>query len=213
LTPVSKWIGSEVIATLPPDIYQQTLTPKDKFQLYVFQNYGPQNFILPIFSAAFTMAKPPQSYPRDWLDGGGALGRWYGAQFVSSTTNRTARLLGQLAFHEDPRYVPSNSKNALARIAHAIMFTVVDKSDSGNNMFAFSNFAGAAAGGFVGMSFYPDGHNDVAHAEQRALRGLETIALRNILTEFRPEWEPKLKRIHVPQILPAWWIRRPAQVP
>ncbi len=208
LAPVSKLIGSEVIATLPPDVYQQRLTPKDKFDLYLYQNYGPQNFILPIFSSAFTMGFPPKGYPREWLDGGGAFGRWYGAEFVSSTSNRTARLLAQIAFHEDPRYVPSGSKNAILRISHALMFTLIDKTDSGRNTFAFSNFAGAAAGGFVGMGFYPEGHNDEAHAEQRALRGLETIALRNILTEFRREWEPTLKRIHIPQVLPAWWTRR-----
>jgi hypothetical protein len=201
--------GVGVIGTLPPPVDQKRLTPRDKFQLYVYQNYGPQNFILPAFSAAFTMAKPPSGYPREWLDGGGAFGRWYGEQFVSSTSNRTGRLLGQLAFHEDPRYVPSGSKNTLIRITHALMFTVIDKTDSGRTTFAFSNFAGAAAGGFVGMAVFPDGHDDVAHAEQRALRGLETIAVRNIITEFRPEWEPTLKRIHIPKILPVWWTRQP----
>ena len=205
--------GVGVIGTLPPPIDQKRLTPEDKFDIYVYQNYGPQNFIIPAFSAAFTMAKPPSGYPRQWLDGGGAFGRWYGEQFVSSTSNRTGRLLGQLAFHEDPRYVPSGSKNTLIRISHALMFTVIDKTDSGRNTFAFSNFAGAAAGGFVGMAMFPDGHDDVVHAEQRALRGLETIALRNIVTEFRPEWEPTLKRIHIPKILPVWWTRQPAPGP
>jgi hypothetical protein len=205
----SKRIGIGVIATLPPPIDQKRLTPKDKFQIYIHQNYGPQNFILPAFSAGFAMLHPPSGYPREWEDGGGAFGRWYGAQFVSSTSNRTGRLLAQIAFHEDPRYVPSGSKNVALRIAHALAFTVVDKTDSGHNTLAFSNFAGAAAGGFVGMSFYPEGHNDVAHAEQRALRGLETIAVRNIITEFRPEWEPTLKRIHIPRVLPVWWTRRP----
>jgi len=47
----------------------------------------------------------------------------------------------------------SDSKNPLVRISHAVAFTFVDKTDSGHNIFAFSNFAGAAAGGFVGMGF------------------------------------------------------------
>jgi hypothetical protein len=208
LAPVSKWVGSGVIATLPPDIYQQRLTPKDKFEIYIHQNYGPQNFILPAFSASFAMLHPPSGYPREWEDGGGAFGRWYGDEFISSTSNRTGRLLAQIALREDPRYVPSGSRNFAMRISHALAFTLIDKTDSGRNTFAFSNFAGAAAGGFVGMGFYPDGHNDVAHAEQRALRGLETIAVRNIVTEFRPEWEPILRKIHIPSILPVWWTRR-----
>jgi hypothetical protein len=103
--------------------------------------------------------------------------------------------------------VPASSTNVIVRTIHAIAFTVVDKTDSGHNSFAFSNFAGATAGGFVGMAMLPKGYNDVPHAERRALRGLETIAVRNVLAEFRPQWAPILRRIQVPKILPEWWTR------
>jgi len=205
--------GSEVIATLPPPISRKRLTPKDKFQIYVHQNYGPQSFILPAFGAGFAMLHPPPGYPREWEDGGGAFGRWYGEQIAASTSRRTAQLLAEVAWREDPRYVPSGSRNALARTFHAIAFTFVDKSDSGRNTFAFSNFAGAAAGGFVGMSMLPNGYNNVTHAEQRALRGLGTVAARNIITEFRPEWAPVLRKIHIPSILPEWWTPKHPQHP
>jgi hypothetical protein len=205
--------GSGVIALLPPAISLKRLTPKDKFQIYIHQSFGPQNFILPPFGAGFEMLHPPSHYPREWKDGGGAFGRWYSEQIAASTSNRTAQFLAETALHEDPRYVPSASKNFLMRISHALAFTFVDKTDSGHNTFAFSNFAGAAAGGFVGMGMLPNGYNDVAHAEQRALRGLETIAVRNLITEFRPEWEPTLKKIRVPSILPAWWTPRHPQHP
>lgn len=205
--------GFGVIALLPPAIYQKRLTPKDKFQIYIHQSFGPQNFILPAFGAGFSMLHPPSHCPREWKDGGGAFGRWYGEQLAASTSNRTAQFLAETALHEDPRYVPSGSKNFLMRMSHAVAFTFVDKTDSGHNTFAFSNFAGAAAGGFVGMGMLPNGYNDATHAEQRALRGLETVAVRNIITEFRPEWEPTLKKIHVPSILPAWWTPRHPQHP
>ena len=205
--------GFGVLAFLPPPVNQKRLTPKDKFQIYVHQNYGPQNFILPAFSAGFAILHPPSGYPHDWVDGGGAFGRWYGDVFVSSTVNRTGRLLAQIALHEDPRYVPSSSKNVIMRISHALAFTFIDKTNSGRNTFALSNFAGAAAGGFVGMGFLPAGHDDLAHAERRALRGVETIAVRNIVTEFRPEWEPTLRKIHIPSILPAWWTPKHSSEP
>jgi len=159
------------------------------------------------------MLHPPRGYPRRWKDGGGAFGRWYGEQIVASTANRTGQFLAEVALHEDPRYVPSGSKNVLVRIFHAVAFTFVDKTDSGHNTFAFSNFAGAAAGGFVGMGLLPDGYNDVAHAERRALRGLGTVAIRNIVTEFRPEWGPVLRKIHLPRILPEWWTPKHPQQP
>ncbi len=202
-----------VIATLPPAIAKERLTPRDKFDIYIHQNYGPQNIILPAFSAGFEMARPPKGYPREWLNGGGAYGRWYGQQIAASTCNRSARLLGQVAFHEDPRYVPSGSRNTFMRIGHAVAFTLMDKSDGGRDMLAIGNLAGVTAGGFVGMAYLPPGRDDVTHAEQRALRGLGTIAVRNIITEFRPEWEPTLKRIKIPQILPAWWTRQSPEKP
>jgi hypothetical protein len=170
--PTSHESGSEVIAVLPPAISRKRLTPSDKLQIYIHQNFGPQNFILPAFGAGFAMLHPPPRYPREWDDGGGAFGRWYGEQIAASTSRRTGQLLAEVALHEDPRYVPSGSRNVLVRTVHALAFTFVDKTDSGHNTFAISNFAGAAAGGFVGMGFLPSGDNDVAHAERRALRGL-----------------------------------------
>jgi len=211
--PAPRGSGSGVIALLPPSISQKRLTPKDKFQIYIHQSFGPQNFILPAFGAGLEILHPPSHYLREWKDGGGAFGRWYGEQLAASTSYRTGQFLAETVLHEDPRYVPSGSKNFLMRISHAVAFTFVDKTDSGHNIFAFSNFAGAAAGGFVGMAMLPNGYNDVTHAEQRALRGLGTVVVRNVITEFRPEWEPTLRKIHVPSILPAWWTPRHLQHP
>jgi hypothetical protein len=211
--PASSASGSGVIAILPPTISYKPLTPEEKFQIYIHQTVGPQNFIFPAFGAGFFMMNPPRGYPREWEDGGGAFGRWYGEQIVAGTSNRTGQFLAEVALHEDPRYVPSASKNALVRTFHAVAFTFVDRADSGHNTLAFSNFAGAAAGGFVGMGILPDGYNDVTHAERRALRGLESIAIRNVITEFRPEWGPLLRRIHVPSILPEWWTPKHPQHP
>ena len=209
----SRESGSGVIAVLAPPISRKRLTTGDKLQIYTHQNFGPQNFILPAFGAGFSMLNPPRRYPREWEDGGGAFGRWYGEQIATSTSSRTGRLLAEVVLHEDPRYVPSGSKNVLTRTFHAVAFSFVDRTDSGHNAFAFSNFAGAAAGGFVGMGLLPDGYNDVTHAEQRALRALGGVALRNIVTEFRPEWSPILRKIHVPRILPEWWTPKHPQTP
>lgn len=200
---------SGVIALLPPPISRQPLTAKEKFRIYMHQNFGPQDFILPAFGAAFLMVNPPRDYPRQWKDGGGAFGRWYGEQIAASTANRSAQVLTDVALHEDPRYVSSASNNALVRTFHAMVFTLVDKSDSGHNTFAFSNFAAVEAGGLAGMGLLPAGQNDIRHAEQRALRGLGSVAVRNIITEFRPQWEPILRRVRVPSILPEWWTRKP----
>ena len=211
--PGAKGSTSAVIALLPPAVNQKRLTAKDKFRIYVHQNFGPQNFIFPAIGAGTIMASPPSGYPREWKDGAGAFGRWYGEQLAAGSARRTGAFLAALAMHEDTRYVPSGSRNMGIRTLHAIAFTIVDKTDAGQNTFAFSNFAGAAAGGFLGMGILPNGYNDATHAGQRALRGLASTAVRNVITEYRPEWAPILRKIKVPFVLPEWWTPRHPQRP
>ena len=105
-----------------------------------------------------------------------------------------------------PRYLRTTSTNPFGRTAHALAITLFDKTDSGRSTVAVSNFAAAAAGGFVGMGFYPDGYNDATHAGQRAAAEFGTIALGHVIAEYEPEWGPWAKKIHLPKLLPAWWV-------
>jgi hypothetical protein len=152
------------------------------------------------------MLNSPNHYPRDWKDGAGAFGRTYGYKVADRTSRQTAQFLTDFLLHEDPRYQRSTSTSPLRRTFHALAFTVVDKTDSGRNTFAASNFAAAAAGGFVGMGILPNGYNDLTHAEQRMASEFLQIAIGNIATEFEPQWGPWAKKLRLPKILPAWWV-------
>jgi hypothetical protein len=177
----------------------------DKFTIYAHQTFGPPALILPAFSAAMGMANPPNHYPHDWRDGGAAFGKLYGDALARATSVQTARFLAGAALHEDLRYKRSTSTNPLSRTVHALAFTVVDKTDSGRNTVAVSNFAGAAAGGFVGMSYLPAGYNDLTHAEQRMAMQFGTLALRNVAVEFEPQWGPLVRKLRIPKLIPEWW--------
>lgn len=191
---------------LPPRLTRNPLTAEDKFRIYVHGAFGPPAVILPAFGAGLGMLNPPSKYPKEWKDGADGFGRLYGARVATITSRRTAAFITEVALHEDPRYLRSTSTNPLARTAHALAFTLIDKTDSGRNTIAVSNFAAAAAGGFVGMGFYPDGWNDETHAGQRAAGELGAIAIGHVITEFEPEWGPWAKKIRLPKILPAWWV-------
>jgi hypothetical protein len=185
-----------------------TPTFHDKFTIYAHQTFGPPALIFPAFSAAMGIANPRSHYPREWKDGPGAFGRLYGDSLAMATSQRTARFLTSAALHEDPRYVRSNSKNPLARTMHAVAFTFIDKTDSGRNTIAFSNFAGAAAGGFVGSAYLPHGYNDLTHAQQRMAMQFASIAIQNVAAEFQPQWGPLVRKLRIPKILPEWWAPR-----
>ena len=60
----------------------------------------------------------------------------------------------------------------MKRGLRALAFTFVDKSDSGRNRLASSNFEGAAASGFSGNLYLPPEMNIPGHARKRS-----TIAL------------------------------------
>jgi hypothetical protein len=183
----------------------QRLSLHDKFIIYAHQAFGPPALILPAFSAAIGMANPPHHYPHDWRDGGAGFGNLYGNAIARATSVQTARFLAGAALHEDLRYKRSSSTNPLSRTVHALVFTVVDKTDSGRNTIAVSNFAGAAAGGFVGMSYLPAGYNDVTHAEQSMAMQFGTLALRNLAVEFEPQWGPLVRKLRIPKLIPEWW--------
>jgi hypothetical protein len=178
----------------------------DKFTIYAHQTFGPPAVIFPAFKAGMSMANPTKHYPREWKDGAGAFGRQYGDSLAMVTSQRTARFLTGAVLHEDPRYVRSASKNPLVRTTHALAFTFINKTDSGKNTIAFSNFAGAAAGGFVGTAYLPHGYNDLTHAEQRMAFQFAGIAIQNIAAEFQPQWGPLVRKLRIQKIVPEWWV-------
>src|SRR5258708_5472266 len=189
-----------------PVATSQRLSFSDKVTIYTHQTFGPPALILPAFRAGMGMANPPSHYPREWRDGAGAFGRLYGDSIAMATSQRTARFLTGVALHEDPRYVRSTSKNPLVRTTHALVFTFIDKTDSGRNTIAFSNFAGAAAGGFVGRAYLPHGYNDLTHAEQRMASQFMSIAIQNVAAEFQPQWGPLVRKLRINKIIPEWWV-------
>jgi hypothetical protein len=202
------------VGPLPPVLTARRLSAGDKFSIYVHQAFGPPALVFPALGAGLRMADPPKNYPRDWVDGGDAFGRLYGSALATQTSKRTAKFLAGEIFHEDPRYLPAAEGSSVgSRIVHAVAFTFVDRSDSGHPELAFSNFASATAGGFVGMAYLPPGFNDASHAGQRVGTEFLGIAIANISREFAPQWAPIVRKLHIPQIVPAWWVPEHPQHP
>jgi hypothetical protein len=164
----------------------------NRFSYYMTETYwNPSVLTAPAFRAGMYMANPPgkgpTAYPPEWRQGAEAFGRNYGDAFASRVSGHTAQFLTGAITHENPYYVPSVSRGFFARSAHAITFTFIDRSNSGQPMPAFSNFVGAAAGGFVGNAYLPAGFCDVAHAGQRATFQIGTFAAGNLFREFAPQ--------------------------
>lgn len=163
-----------------------------RFGYYMAETYwNPSLLTAPAFRAATRMAIPPgkgaTKYPNEWRQGAEGFARNYGDSFATRVSTHTVQFVTGMITREDPRYRPSASHNFLARSSHALVFTFVDRSDFGRPLPALSNFAGAAAGGFVGNLYLPDGFRDATHAGQRATFQFGMLAAGNLFREFAPQ--------------------------
>lgn len=174
-----------------------TLTLGERFHLEVHTTLGISAFIVPAGDALVDMANPPDHYPHEWRDGGGAFGRLYGTEFARHTTAGFTHFTVAAIDREDPRYYPCLSHNFAKRTVHALVFTVLDRNTSDRRTLALSNLAGSMAGGAVGMAYYPDGYNDFTHAYQHASIELTSFASHNLFAEFAPEIVRTLHKMHV----------------
>jgi len=169
-----------------------------KARYFAAHSFAPGAFIGPLVWSAPILAKPPVHYPKDWRQGAGALGRLYGDALAFQTTAQTGKFLTGVAFHEDPRYWASSSRNPFERALHAVASTALDRSDSGRTTFAISNFAASVSAGFVGNAYLPHGYNDPSHAVSRMGLEFGGIAVTNLAQEFNPEFRRLGKRMRLP---------------
>jgi hypothetical protein len=174
------------------------LTLRERFLLQAHTTFGPIAFLSPAGEAAITMADPPNRYPREWRDGGGAYARNFGSELGRHSAGGLGHFATAFIDGEDPRYFRSMNTNPAHRVAHAMLFTLFDRTNSGRRTLALSNFAGSTAAGFVGNLWEPDGFNDTTHALQRSALEFGTFGGANLFAEFSPDLSHLMHKMHVP---------------
>ncbi|MDR3746350.1 MAG: hypothetical protein P4K80_09500 [Acidobacteriaceae bacterium] len=200
-------VGDSLYAPLATGNGPQSLSKKTRS--YVVATFGPRAFVSPAFSAAMKMARPPSGYPREWIDGGPAFGREYGAALGTRVAQQTGRYAAGALLHEDFRYRPSG-KQGVARLFYALGYTFADRTDSGHRTLAVANFAGAAASGFVGNLYLPDGFNSPGDGAVRFEGRFVGYAGNNVSREFAPEIRRVTRKLHLPfPRVPSreWWTK------
>src|SRR6478752_6353873 len=131
------------------------LKVKGKVRYFAIESFRPGIYPVAAFYDGLTMANPPKAYPREWRQGFAGFARNYGDFMVSWASLQGGKFVAASILHEDPRYFMSTNKNFFARVANAVRYVVIDRSDSGHPRLAVANVAGAFAGGFVGNAYLP----------------------------------------------------------
>jgi hypothetical protein len=192
---------------LPTSTQKGPMSVEEKFAYFEKPVFGPRTIVTTAFGVGRLMANPPSGYPHEWRAGAAAFGRNYGNLYAHAAAMSFGRFSADALLHEDPRYSRSHSKSFFGRSAHAIGFTFIDKTDGGHSTLAFGNFVVAAAAGFVGNAYLPDGWNNTTHAGQRSVATFGGVAAQNFVQEFSPEIGQAFRRLHIPKLPlpPIWW--------
>ena len=193
------WLGLAIAGQLTGQ--QPALTPPTaqvRAKWWVDNAFGVGPLAGSAMGASWRMAFPLRGYPREWRQGAAGFGRNFGNYAAMSVTGFTAKFGVAELLREDPRYHPSHETKIMKRVGHALLFTFVDRSQSGRPRPAVSTWAGAVASGFVMKSYMPQGFNDSVHAGQWTLINLGGFAGNNLGEEFKPELKRLAKKLHLP---------------
>jgi hypothetical protein len=174
------------------------LNVKGKLRYFAVESFRPGIYPVAAFYDGLTMANPPKAYPPEWRQGFPAFARNYGDFMASWASVQGGKFVAASMLHEDPRYFMSTNKNFFARVAHAVRYAVIDRSDSGHPRLAVANVAGALAGGFIGNAYLPDPYANASHGFSRSALALTGFVTSNLADEFHPEIHKLARKFHLP---------------
>lgn len=172
---------------LQPAPVPAPLSVAGKFRYRFRHTVDPWEFMRASASAALEQWR---GYPEQWGQGWDAYGVRVGSSFGQHLVQEQIMFAVEAVDHEDPRRPRTSSATLKGRIAEAIKYTFVARSDSGKMMPAYSRFIGAYGGAFVSRyGWYPAEFHTVRNAVDVGTTALAIDAGMNVLRElFHHYW-------------------------
>jgi hypothetical protein len=187
--------GAQSSMNLPAQVGPtMTATPLDmgeKFQYRIVQSFGTRGFVGSLFGAAIGQAR---DVPHEWGQGFSGYATRYAASFGTNLSRQTMAFALESALHEDPRYFPSRDKGFKLRIKNVLLQTVVTRTDSGEERFAYSRIASAFGTGQLANTWAPKSTGTVGGGFLRGAIILGGDCGYNFLQEFLPFTRPRSLR-------------------
>ncbi len=162
-----------------------------KFDYRIVQTIGLRGLAGGVLGAAIGQGLDS---PDEWRQGGAGFGKRYASSVAGNFTRQSMAFVLESAFHEDPRYFPSEEKGFKARVKNVLLQTVVARTDSQRNQFAYGRVMSAFANAQLVNTWQPASTGSVGHG---LLRGFITLGGDlgvNFLQEFVPLLRPKSLR-------------------
>lgn len=116
----------------------------------------------------------------------------FGSRMGRLAIRNSIRLGTDVAFGIDPRYDRCLCSGFKARTGHAWKRILVSRTDSGGQIFAVSNVAGAYVTPMIAYQWYPDRLNTWERKLQSGSVNLAWRGVTNMIREFWPEMKRSL---------------------
>ena len=167
------------------------LSTHEKFDSRVVQAFGLRGFVGAGMGAVIGQSR---DVPREWGQGFDGYATRYAAGFGTNLSRQSMAFALETALHEDPRYWPSTKQGFRARLKSALIQTLVTRTDSGADRFAYARVASAFGAGQLANTWSPKSTGSVGGGVLRGLIILGADAGYNVLQEFIPWVRPRTVR-------------------
>jgi hypothetical protein len=176
---------------VPPDVNPDALTPGEKARLALKNTIGARAIGNRLLSAGLDQWR---GYPEEWGGGMDAFGQRFASRMGRLAIRNSIRLGTDVALKIDPRYDRCDCSGFLARTGHAWKRVIISRSDSGNEMPAYSNFAGAYITPMITYTWYPVRMDTWGRRLDSGTTHLAWRGVTNMVREFWPDVKRKFRR-------------------
>ncbi len=172
---------------LPNTISATPFTIRDKFGYRVVQSLGLRGSVGSAISAAIGQGRDS---PHEWGQGVEGFAKRYASGFAGNLSRQTFAFVLESAFHEDPRYFPSEEKSGKERIRNALKQVFICKTDAGGSEFAWARVMSNFGAGQFDNLWQPKSTGSVTDGLIRSFIGFGADAAYNVMQEFIPFTRP-----------------------
>lgn len=173
--------------SLPQTVSAPPFTTADKFDYRVVQSLGARGVVGAAMAASIGQAR---NSPYEWGQGMEGFSKRFASSFAGNLSRQTFAFVLETAFHEDPRYFPSQDRSKKYRALNALKQVIICKTDSGKAEFAYARVISQFGAGQFDNVWQPASTGSVANGFTRAVIGLGADAAYNFMQEFLPFTRP-----------------------
>jgi hypothetical protein len=167
------------------------LSAGGKAHLFGHRMIEPSAFLKTAFTSGMDQAK---NAPEEWGQGLAGYGRRFGHKYANRGMENAIGFLVAAPLHQDPRYFRSGDSGLWRRTQHALLSSVITRTDSGGETIAAWRFAGNYGAQFISNAWRPARQTTIGDTLKRGTVSVGYDAISNLVKEFWPEFREKVLR-------------------